>query len=139
MSFSCGLPALGEMEQIICSLERGTLIQKFYARRKPEKKTLMLHRETRQVFLNEFGQIKILCLIRFVTKFKVTWSSPGQNNRVNFEGAFELREVKEVRIGKGSKDFEKWSDEVKKIELRKCFVVLYGNEFKLRSLSVVGI
>lgn len=37
------------MEQIVCSLERGTLIQKFYPRRKPEKKTLMLRRETRQV------------------------------------------------------------------------------------------
>ncbi|XP_053689407.1 1-phosphatidylinositol 4,5-bisphosphate phosphodiesterase gamma-1 isoform X2 [Sabethes cyaneus] len=117
MSFSFGLPALGEMEQIICSLERGTLIQKFYARRKPEKKTLMLHRETRQV----------------------TWSSPGQNSRSNFEGAFELREVKEVRLGKASKDFEKWADEAKKIDLRKCFVVFYGNEFKLRSLSVVAL
>lgn len=50
MSFSSvNLPGLGEMEQIICSLERGTLIQKFYPRRKPEKKTLMLRRETRQV------------------------------------------------------------------------------------------
>lgn len=50
MSFSSvSLPGLGEMEQIICSLERGTLIQKFYPRRKPEKKTLMLRRETRQV------------------------------------------------------------------------------------------
>lgn len=55
MSFSIGgtgtscLAALGEMEQIICQLERGTLIQKFYPRKRPEKKTLMLRRETRQV------------------------------------------------------------------------------------------
>ncbi|XP_055596548.1 1-phosphatidylinositol 4,5-bisphosphate phosphodiesterase gamma-1 isoform X2 [Uranotaenia lowii] len=118
MSFSSiSLPGLGEMEQIICSLERGTLIQKFYPRRKPEKKTLMLRRETRQI----------------------TWSSPSQNNRANFEGALELREVKEIRTGKGSKDFEKWPEEIKKIEQRKCFVVFYGNEFKLRSLSVVAL
>ncbi|XP_062715033.1 1-phosphatidylinositol 4,5-bisphosphate phosphodiesterase gamma-1 isoform X2 [Aedes albopictus] len=118
MSFSSvSLPGLGEMEQIICSLERGTLIQKFYPRRKPEKKTLMLRRETRQV----------------------TWSSPSQNSRANFEDALELREVKEVRLGKSSKDFEKWPEETKKIELRKCFVVFYGSEFKLRSLSVVAL
>lgn len=118
MSFSSiSLPGLDSMEQIVCSLERGTLIQKFYPRRKPEKKTLMLRRETRQV----------------------TWSSPSQNNRANFEGALELREVKEVRLGKGSKDFEKWPEETKKIELRKCFVIYYGSEFKLRSLSVVAL
>ncbi|XP_058462061.1 1-phosphatidylinositol 4,5-bisphosphate phosphodiesterase gamma-1 [Malaya genurostris] len=116
MNFS-SLPSLGEMEQIICSLERGTLIQKFYPRRKPEKKTLMLRRETRQV----------------------TWSSPSQNNRANFDGALELREVKEIRLGKGSKDFEKWLEEIKKIELRKCFVVFHGSDFKLRSLSVVAL
>lgn len=40
---------LDEMDQIICSLERGTVITKFYPRRKPEKRTLMLRRETRQV------------------------------------------------------------------------------------------
>lgn len=43
------LPSLGEMEQTICMLERGTIITKFYPRRRPEQKTLMLRRETRQV------------------------------------------------------------------------------------------
>lgn len=129
------------MEQIVCSLERGTLIQKFYPRRKPEKKTLMLRRETRQV--------SVLPTVRnakpdvsnriFFLRRQVTWSSPTQNNRANFEGALELREVKEIRLGKGSKDFEKWPEETKKIELRKCFVVYYGSEFKLRSLSVVAL
>jgi len=42
-------PSLGEMEQIICMLERGTVITIFYPRKKSEKKTLMLRRETRQV------------------------------------------------------------------------------------------
>lgn len=51
------LPSLGEMEQTICMLERGTIITKFYPRRRPEQKTLMLRRETRQVsktYLYEF-------------------------------------------------------------------------------------
>lgn len=42
-------PSLGEMEETICMLERGTIITKYYPRRRPEQKTLMLRRETRQV------------------------------------------------------------------------------------------
>lgn len=42
-------PSLGEMEQTVCLLERGTIITKFYPRKRPEKKTLMLRRETKQV------------------------------------------------------------------------------------------
>lgn len=43
------LPSLGQMEEIICLLERGTIITKYYPRRRPERKTLMLRRETKQV------------------------------------------------------------------------------------------
>lgn len=43
------LPSLGEMEETVCMLERGTIITKYYPRRRPEQKTLMLRRETRQV------------------------------------------------------------------------------------------
>lgn len=38
-----------EMEQIISQLERGTVVKKFFARKKFEKKTLMIRRETRQI------------------------------------------------------------------------------------------
>lgn len=38
-----------EMEQIISQLERGTIITKFYPRKRPERKTLMVRRETRQI------------------------------------------------------------------------------------------
>lgn len=37
------------MEEIVWMLERGTIITKLYPRRRPEQKTLMLRRETRQV------------------------------------------------------------------------------------------
>lgn len=46
------LPSLGEMEETVCLLERGTIIIKYYPRRRPEQKTLMLRRETRQVRSN---------------------------------------------------------------------------------------
>lgn len=100
-------------------LERGTIITKYYPRRRPEQKTLMLRRETRQLI----------------------WSSVNNSNarfNTNYEGSLELREVKEVRLGKASKEFEKWHDESKTVDFTKCFVVYYGSEFKLRSLSVVG-
>lgn len=38
-----------EMEQIISQLERGTVVTKFFSRKRPEKKTLMIRRETRQI------------------------------------------------------------------------------------------
>lgn len=38
-----------EMEQIISQLERGTVITRFYPRKRPERKTLMIRRETRQI------------------------------------------------------------------------------------------
>lgn len=49
-----------------------------------------------------------------------------------------MREVKEIRLGKSSKDFERWPEEAKRIENTRCFVVTYGSEFKLKSLSISG-
>lgn len=50
----------------------------------------------------------------------------------------DLRDAKEVRYGRKSKEFDRWPDELKKFESTKSFVVLYGNEFKLKTLSIVG-
>lgn len=50
-----------------------------------------------------------------------------------------MREVKEIRIGKSSKDFERWPEEGKKFEHLRCFVVTYGSEFKLKTLSIAGM
>lgn len=71
--------------------------------------------------------------------FQLIWASANANPRTNYDGAVELREIKEVRLGKNSKEFEKWGDDSKAIDPLKCFIVYYGNEFKLRSLSVVGM
>lgn len=50
----------------------------------------------------------------------------------------EMREIKEIRVGKQSKDFEKWPEDAKKIENLRCFVVYYGSEFRLKTLSISG-
>ena len=49
----------------------------------------------------------------------------------------DIREIKEVRIGTDSKDFERQQVELKKID-QFCFIVFYGSEFKLKTLSVAG-
>lgn len=59
-------------------------------------------------------------------------------SRHNFEGMIELREVKEVRLGKSSKEFDRLVDELRSVDDGMCFVVLYGSQFKLHTLSVIG-
>lgn len=100
-----------EMEQIISQLERGTVVTKFFQRKKPEKKTLMIRRETRQV----------------------VWSKSPTHRP--FDGSVEIREIKEIIIGKNSREFDKWPEDSKKIENLRCFVIYYGSEFRLKTLS----
>lgn len=106
---------ISEMEQTIIQLERGTVVLRFFQRRRPEKKTLMIRRETRQI----------------------VWCRSSTTKA--FEGAVDMREVKEIRQGKSSKDFEKWPEEAKKIDPSRCFIVLYGQEFRLKTLSIAGL
>lgn len=112
-------PALGRMEETICALERGTIITRLSCKRsqRAETRTLMLRRETRQL---------VWC----------TASAAAQ--RKEFEGSLELRDVKEVRPGKCSKDFDRWPDESRLKCDEQCFIVLYGSEFKLHTLSVIA-
>lgn len=113
-SLGAGISA---MDRIICILERGTLINKFFSRKKPENKYLILRRETRQLL----------------------WSSVSQESRSSYEGCMELREIREIRTGKQSKEFDKWPEEARRVDVKCCFVVYYGSEFKLKSFSVAGM
>ncbi|XP_046736207.1 1-phosphatidylinositol 4,5-bisphosphate phosphodiesterase gamma-1 [Diprion similis] len=107
-----GIP---EMEQIISRLERGTVVTRFFPRKRPEKKTLLIRRETRQI----------------------VWSRSATFRP--FEGAVEIREIKEVRVGKNYEDFEKWPEDSRRMESMRCFVVYYGSEFRLKTLSISAI
>jgi hypothetical protein len=49
-----------------------------------------------------------------------------------------LREVREVRDGRNSRDFDRWPEEARRYDPSLCFVIFYGNDFKLKTLSVVG-
>lgn len=102
-----------EFEQIISQLERGTIVHKFFPRKRPERKTLFIRRETRQII----------------------WA---RNVGRAGEGYVDMREIKEIRPGKSSKDFDRWPDESKKYDFAKCFVIYYGMEFRLKVLSIAG-
>jgi len=108
-----GLP---EREQIIGYLERGTAVTKFCAKMKPERKSMLVRRET----------------------MLIVWQR-ALSGKNSFDGAVDIREIKEVRKGKQSKDFDKWSEEKASLDGARCFVILYGREFNLKSLSVVAL
>ncbi|XP_026743382.1 1-phosphatidylinositol 4,5-bisphosphate phosphodiesterase gamma-1 [Trichoplusia ni] len=102
-----------EADQLISHIERGSMILKFYPRKRPERRSLSVRRETHQVI----------------------WSRTGIPQKNAYEGALDIRDIKEVRVGKSSKDFERWPEESKRLESSKCFTIYYGTEFKLRAAS----
>ena len=57
----------------------------------------------------------------------------GKNS---FEGCIDIREIKEVRRGKNSRDFDRWTEETQSLSHDRCFVIFYGSEFNLSSLSI---
>lgn len=100
--------------EIFRVLERGLVVTIFFSKRKPERKTMQVKLETRQlVWIRAMG------------------SKP--------DGTLNLREVREVRDGKNSKDFDRWPEEARKYDPSVCFVILYGNDFKLKTLSVAAV
>lgn len=135
---------ISEIDQIMNILERGTIVTRFYLKKRPEKRTLRLRKETRQLlwsrttgannknidgncnYIYFFINTIIMYVLQFY-KIKITFV------------LVDLRDVKEVRHGRNSKEFDRWPDEVKKFEATKCFVIFHGNEFKLKTLSIVGM
>jgi len=109
------LGGLPEREQTIGTLERGTVVTRLCGKQKPEKKAMLVRREA----------------------MSIVWQRAlaGKNS---FDGAVDIREIKEVRKGKQSKEFEKYSEEFRNME-GKCFVIFYGKEFNLKSLSIVAL
>lgn len=72
-----------------------------------------------------------------VQKEETIWKH-GLLREIFFFFSVNLREVREVRDGKNSKDFDRWPEEARKYDPSVCFVILYGNDFKLKTLSVAG-
>lgn len=56
----------------------------------------------------------------------------------SFLPAVDIREIKEIRLGKNSRDFERYPEDARKLDFTMCFIILYGMDFRLRTLSVAG-
>ncbi len=64
----------------------------------------------------------------------------GGGGRNAYEGSLDIREVKEVRQSyRESRDFAKWSEDVPQEARSRCFVVFYGAEFNLKTLSCLTL
>lgn len=102
-----------ELTHLCRSLEVGTVMTLFYSKKsqKPERRTFQVKLETRQV----------------------TWSRGADK----VEGAVDIREIKEIRPGKNSRDFDRYQEDATvRLEPDHCFVILYGTEFRLKTLSL---
>ncbi|CAB3226150.1 unnamed protein product [Arctia plantaginis] len=106
-----------EADQLISTVERGLSFNKYYSRKRPERRFVTGRRETLQII----------------------WCRILGSGRNVYDGALDIRDIKEVRVGKSSKDFERWPDETKKLDNSKCFTIFYGSEFKLRAASFAAL
>ncbi|XP_072305901.1 1-phosphatidylinositol 4,5-bisphosphate phosphodiesterase gamma-1 isoform X3 [Eucyclogobius newberryi] len=104
-----------EMNNLYRDLELGTVLTLFYSKKsqRPERRTFQVKLETKTIIWTR-GTDKI-------------------------EGEIDIREIKEIRPGQKSRDFERYvEDSAARLEPAHCFVILYGTEFRLRSLSLAA-
>ncbi|XP_031560507.1 1-phosphatidylinositol 4,5-bisphosphate phosphodiesterase gamma-1-like isoform X2 [Actinia tenebrosa] len=112
-----GIGLSTEMGPIITALKEGNIMTRYYSKRAPDLRIFSLKLE----------------------EFQIAWSRTGGGKDINrIEGCVKIREISEVRRGQGSRDFEKNPDLTRKLDPNCCFVVFYGNEFKLKTLSLVA-
>uniref|UniRef100_A0A3Q2QC38 1-phosphatidylinositol 4,5-bisphosphate phosphodiesterase gamma n=1 Tax=Fundulus heteroclitus TaxID=8078 RepID=A0A3Q2QC38_FUNHE len=100
--------------RVLSSLETGTVLTVFYQKKsqRPERRTFQIRQGTRQI----------------------VWGRSSDK----MEGEVDIREIRELRLGKGSRDFERYPEEARKLDAAHCFIVLYGLEFRLRTLSLAA-
>ncbi|KAM4614356.1 1-phosphatidylinositol 4,5-bisphosphate phosphodiesterase gamma-2 isoform 1-T2 [Discoglossus pictus] len=98
-----------EKSQIKRTLELGTVMTVFnYKKSQPERRTIQVIMET----------------------YQVAWSKTADK----IEGFLDLVEIKEIRPGKNSKDFER--GKAARLKEDCCFTIFYGNQFVLNTLSL---
>ncbi|XP_022794203.1 1-phosphatidylinositol 4,5-bisphosphate phosphodiesterase gamma-1-like isoform X3 [Stylophora pistillata] len=110
-------PGLGEeMGPIIGALKEGSAMTRYYSKRQtPDLRIFMLKME----------------------EFQVVWCRTGREGG-RLEGSVFIREIKEVRRGLGSKDFDRNPELARRLDPNCCLAIFYGNEFKLKTLSLVA-
>uniref|UniRef100_A0A3Q1EQH6 Phosphoinositide phospholipase C n=1 Tax=Acanthochromis polyacanthus TaxID=80966 RepID=A0A3Q1EQH6_9TELE len=89
-------------------MEMGVVMTVF--RQKAERLTVQVIMETRQV----------------------AWTRTADKT----DGVLDLSEIREVRPGRNSKDFERFKDGKDKHDENSCFTIFYGSQFVLNTLSL---
>uniref|UniRef100_A0A8C7XZJ1 Phosphoinositide phospholipase C n=1 Tax=Oryzias sinensis TaxID=183150 RepID=A0A8C7XZJ1_9TELE len=110
-----GVGQQGEMTEyrkilIKRDLEMGVVMTVF--RQKAERLTVQVIMETRQV----------------------AWTRTADKT----DGVLDLLEIREIRPGRNSKDFERFKDGKDKHGENTCFTIFYGSQFVLSTLSLGG-
>ncbi|RVE70643.1 hypothetical protein OJAV_G00066620 [Oryzias javanicus] len=104
-----------EMNNLYRDLELGTVLTLFYSKKsqRPERRTFLVKLETRTII----------------------WTRSTDK----IEGEIDIREIKEIRSGQKSRDFERYNEDPSiRLDQAHCFVILYGTEFRLKSLSLAA-
>ncbi|KAF5918570.1 hypothetical protein HPG69_005005 [Diceros bicornis minor] len=141
MSTMVNVDALPEYEksQIKRALELGTVMTVFSFRKStPERRTVQVIMETRQVAWSKTAdKIEGFCcetssLILLLAK------GCGSLHGINMttSDGVDIMEIKEIRPGKNSKDFERGKAVRQKEDC--CFTILYGTQFVLSTLSLAA-
>lgn len=147
-------PALGEeMGPIIAALKEGSAMTRYYSKNKtPDLRIFMLKMEEFQVVWCRTGKeggrlegsgitnTKSLCWNNFVLIpciFRRLFVALLCSFILLLFAVF-IREIKEVRRGLGSKDFDRNPETARRLDPNCCLAIFYGSEFKLKTLSLVG-
>ncbi|XP_026579164.1 1-phosphatidylinositol 4,5-bisphosphate phosphodiesterase gamma-1-like, partial [Pseudonaja textilis] len=103
-----------DMAQVLQGLETGSVLTLFYQKKsqRPERRSFQVRLKSRQI----------------------VWSRSPEK----VEGDVDIREIKQIRPGKNSRDFERYPEEARKLDSTLCFVILYGMDFRLKTLSVAA-
>ncbi|KAM4572809.1 1-phosphatidylinositol 4,5-bisphosphate phosphodiesterase gamma-2 [Odontesthes bonariensis] len=110
MAHSGQLGEMTEYKKILIKrdMEMGVVMTVF--RQKAERLTVQVIMETRQV----------------------AWTRTADKT----DGVLDLFEIREVRPGRNSKDFERFKDGKDKHDENTCFTIFYGSQFVLNTLSL---
>ena len=134
------MDSISEIMKVMKALESGTVMIKFHSqrgRRRPEKRIFALRLSTFEIHQQPFpsrgrpiaedtGDVLCGCVWGYVSDGCWLFRT------------VDVRDIKEVREGASSLDFKKAPDDLRMVDPNCCFVIVYGSEFRLKSLSVSG-
>uniref|UniRef100_A0A8C7B592 1-phosphatidylinositol 4,5-bisphosphate phosphodiesterase gamma n=1 Tax=Neovison vison TaxID=452646 RepID=A0A8C7B592_NEOVI len=140
-----GAPSDAEVLHLCRSLEVGTVMTLFYSKKsqRPERKTFQVKLETRQITWSR-GADKIEGASK-CAPFPGPAARGGRGSPRRapvrpgccWSDLVDIREIKEIRPGKTSRDFDRYQeDPAFRPDQSHCFVILYGMEFRLKTLSL---